>query len=92
MNVNLLATRYARRSFDSPIVKLIIALKWETFGRRTYLRYKIPYLLLLMFFWVGFMFDNEGCRWGSYVLSLYCLIVEEFSELYHEGLHEYIAR
>ncbi|GMH76303.1 hypothetical protein TrLO_g11620 [Triparma laevis f. longispina] len=77
--------------FDSPIVKLIIALKWETFGRRTYLRYKIPYLLLLMFFWVGFMFDNEGCRWGSYVLSLYCLIVEEFSELYHEGLHEYIA-
>ncbi|GMH95559.1 hypothetical protein TrVE_jg3657 [Triparma verrucosa] len=87
----ILARTNSPEVFDSPIVKLIIALKWETFGRRTYLRYKTPYVLLFISFWVGFMLDNEGSRWASYVLSLYCLVAEEFVELYNEGVHEYLT-
>ena len=77
--------------FDTPLIKLVIDLKWETFGRKKYFSQKIPYILVSTSFWIGFMFDFLGARWSSYVLSALLLIKEELLELVNEGAAEYFS-
>ena len=72
-------------------MRLIIALKWETYGRRIFLTYNVPYFLLLTSFWFGFLYDVPTLRWASYVLSVFNLLFEELRELIFEGVYEYFG-
>ena len=77
--------------FDTPLIKLVVDLKWETFGRRKYFAQKVPYGLVSLSFWIGFMLDYLGARWVSYVLSALLLIKEELLELVNEGAAAYFS-
>ena len=71
--------------FDTPILRLIIKLKWETFGKRRYFLSSLPYLCLCFCFWFGFIFDRPIARYISYGITLFLLLYEELRELLVEG-------
>jgi hypothetical protein len=77
--------------FDAPIVRLVINLKWNTFGRRSYMEQFVPYLVCLISSWVGFSYAGGlWCRVVAYAMCIYLLCWEEIREMYREGLFEYL--
>ncbi len=77
--------------FDKPIVRLIIALKWHTFGKRQYLKTKIPYLLSLFSFMIGHFMGVQYARWVNMIVCAYLLLWEEFREVMLEGVSAYVS-
>ena len=69
--------------FESPIIKLLISLKWSTFGKRRFVKQFLPYLLLVFSYWYGNINGKFAFRVVTYVISCMCLLFEEGSEMRH---------
>jgi len=77
--------------FDTPLIKLVVDLKWETYGRKMYIIQKFPYLLVSFSFWFGHMCDWQAVKYVSAGLSAFLLLKEELLELVIEGPSDYFS-
>jgi len=76
--------------FENDIVQLVIKIKWNTFGQYCFMKEFFPFVLLVISFVVGFVFDYLPFRIISYILCTLSLSFEECRELYQEGFYDYL--
>ncbi|CAM9258297.1 unnamed protein product [Phaeothamnion confervicola] len=93
----LLETGYAPL-FELRVVQLVVALKWQIFGRMYYLYELTRYMVLCLAFVLGFIVfptvnstSGAAARVACWLLTLYNLVLEEGREMWASpSLREYL--